>query len=616
MKNKTPIGAALFAFLLLSTLLTSPIPQAHATWYTPPTEKMKFPMMVLSWDDWSVHSGEAIAEELKQVGISVEVVPTDDSAMYPRLYDRDYGMEEMSYGVVAYPVQLFYHLSSSTDCSNCGQDWSFRNATVDAAINQMMQTVDKDKARELVWKVDQMAQENVPYIPLFLSDEYHAFRKEWTNYTVMPAGPISYLNWLTMPYIYSTAGKKDFIIAFNSEPETFSPMAATSGRSLFYSQNVYDTLLAYDKDLNLIPWMTTGLPDFSSDGMTMTFHLKQGLKWHDGQPLTAKDVVFTFQYIVANSAVGGNSGEIINYFDSGETPDDLTAVIHLKQPYAWAAEAFGTQYIVPEHIWSDTTIVDKYDWDQTLVQSNPKITVGSGPFMFSEWVPGEYVKLVRNPNWWMTGHPLIDTMFFRKIDTESARMLAIQKGEVDTERYSVEPSFIENAKTNPDLVVTHAVDQWDYLLAFNNGAPGYTQHPENAVPFNDIWVRRAIAYALDKDEIVKRGALGYGTVMTDYCYRPFFPSWCNPNSSPAYPHDPAKANKILDEQGYLDIDGDGIRELKPVVAAFQRQQQIQQQQLMAKQQAQMVQYLTYAAIAVIIIIAALYFFLYRRRKKA
>jgi len=615
MKNKTPIGAALFAFLLLSTFMVTP--QVRAGWYTPPTEKMKFPMMVLSWDDWSVHSGEAIAEELKQVGISVEVVPTDDSAMYPRLSSRDYGMEEMSYGVVGVPNQLFYHLSSTTDCPYCGQDWSFRNSTVDAAIDQMMQTTDMDKARQLVWQVDEMAKENVPYIPLFLSDEYHAFRKEWTNYTVMPAGPISYLNSLTMPYIYSTAGKKDFIIAFNNEPETFSPMAATSGRSLFYSQNVYDTLLAYNKDLNLIPWMTTGLPDFSPDGKTITFHLKQGLTWSDGQPLTAKDVVFTFQYIVANSAVGGNSADIIKTFDSAEAPDDLTAVIHLKQPYVWAAAAYGTQYIVPEHIWSDTTIVPKYDWDQSLVQSNPKITVGSGPFMFSEWVPGEYVKLVKNPNWWMTGHPLIDTMIFRKIDTESARMLAIEKGEVDTERYSVEPSFIAKAQANPDLVVTHAVDQWDYILAMNNGAPGssgppgYYNNTQNAVPFNDTWVRRAIAYALNKTDIVKRGALGYGTVMTDYCYLPFFPSWCNPNGTEMYPYDPAKANQILDQQGYLDIDGDGIRELKPVVAAYQQQQE----QMRAQQQAQMTQYLTLAALAVIIIVAALYL-VYRRRKKA
>jgi ABC-type transport system substrate-binding protein len=598
MKNKTPLGAALFAFLLLSTFLT--IPSTRATWYTPPTEKMKFPMMVLSWDDWSTHSGEAIAEQLKKVGISIEVAPTDDSAMYPRLYDRDYGLEEMSYGYSGYPSHMFYRFHSSQDCAQCGQDWSFRNATVDAVIDQMLKTTDKEKARTMMWQIDQMAAENVPYIPLFLADEYHVFRKEWTGYTVMPAGPISYLNMLTLPNIYSTAGKKDFIIAFNNEPETFSPMAATTGRSLLYSNSLYDTLLAYDEKLVPIPWMATDLPEFSSDGKTMTFHLKSGLKWHDGQPLTAKDVIFTLQYIIAQSAVGGNSGEVQKYYESGEATDALTAVIHLKEPYVWAAEAFGTQHIIPEHIWKDL----KYDWEQSLVQTNPKVAIGSGPFMFSTWVPGEYVKLVKNPNWWNTGHPLIDTLFFRKIDTESARILAIQKGEADTERYSVEPAFIAQVKTNPDLVLTHAVDQWDYVLAFNNKSP----------PFNDTWVRRAIAYALDKDEIVKRGALGYATVTKSYCPDAFFPFWANPNVL-TYPYDPAKANKILDEQGYLDIDGDGIRELKPVVAAYQSEQQIREQQLLAQQQAQMTQYLTYAAIAVIVIIAALYF-VYRRRKKA
>jgi len=591
MKNKTPVGLALFALLLLSTLLA--IPSSRAAWYTPPTEELKFPMMVLGWDDWSVHSGEAIAEQLKNVGIAIEVVPTDDSAMYPRLYDRDYGIEEMSYGYSPYPSHMYYRFHSREDCAQCGQDWSFRNATVDAVIDEMLKTTDKEKARELMWKLEQMAAENVPYIPLFVADEYHAFRKEWTGYTVMPAGPLSALNWLTMPNIYSTAGKKDFIIAFNNEPETFSPMAATTGRSLFYSMIVYDSLLAFDENLVPIPWMASELPEVSSDGKTMTFRLNPNLKWHDGQPLTARDIVFTFEYTVAQEAVGSNSGEIIKYFESGEAVDDLTAAIHLKEPYVWAVEAFGTHYIIPEHIWKDLN----YDWEQPLVQTSPNVAIGSGPFMFDSWIPGEYVKLVKNPNWWMTGHPLIDTLIFRKIDTESARILAIQKGEADTERYSVEPAFVEQAKANPDLVVTHTVDQWDYLVAFNNKSP----------PFDDIWVRKAIAYAINKEEVVKRGALGFGTVTEGYCPKSFYPFWSNPNVL-TYPYDPEKANQILDEQGYLDIDGDGVRELKSVVAEWEQQRQQEQQALTT-------QYMVIAVIAVIVIIAAAYL-VYRRRKKA
>jgi len=220
--------------------------------------------------------------------------------------------------------------------------------------------------------------------------------------------------------------------------------------------------------------------------------------------------------------------------------------------------------------------------------------------MFESWVPGEYLKLVKNPNWWMTGHPLIDTLIFRKIDTESARILAIQKGEVDTERYSVEPAFVEQAKANPDLVVTHTVDQWDYLLAFNNKSP----------PFDDIWVRKAIAYAINKEDVVKRGALGFGTVTEGYCPKSFYPFWSNPNVL-TYPYDPEKANQILDEQGYLDTDGDGVRELKSVVAEWQQEQQQRQQE----QQALTTQYTVIAVIAVIVIIAAAYL-VYRRRKKA
>jgi peptide/nickel transport system substrate-binding protein len=261
--------------------------------------------------------------------------------------------------------------------------------------------------------------------------------------------------------------------------------------------------------------------------------------WHDGQPLTSEDVAFTFQYIQEQEAP--EFPFIIELLDSVETPDDLTVVVHLKKPFAWAADAFGTAFIIPKHVWEG----QPYD----MVIKTSEEAVGSGPFKFDSRTEGEFIKLVKNQNYWMAGKPKIEEFILRVITEESARLMAIKAGEADTERYSVEPPHIKEVMTWTEVKVIRSADVWDYNLFLNNKSP----------PFNDTQVRKAIAYAINRTEMVEIAALGYGTPQYSYVPSAIYGELENPNARlPTY--DPDMANKILDEAGYLDFDGDGIRE--------------------------------------------------------
>ncbi|MCD6348546.1 MAG: hypothetical protein J7L91_02865 [Candidatus Korarchaeota archaeon] len=531
-------------FLLMALLLILPY-FAYPLRAAPDEKELKFELLVLSWDDLSVTAGEVIANQLKKVGIKVTVTPLDDSVMYPRLEKRQYEAEEMSYGVDPAPLYVYNRFHSSQDFEGGSNEWSYHNPEVDKLLDEAFSTGDREKAKQILYKVQEILTEDVPYIPLFLAKDVHPFAKGWTNWTIMPAGPISPYNKLTPIYIYNTEGKDTMVIRYPSAPEPLSPMAADNGRALYYNSLVYDTLVAYDKNLKPIPWLAEKW-ELSEDGKTLTFHLRKGVKWHDGQPLTSEDVAFTFNYIKKEEVTGGiYTPQIIKYLDSVETPDDYTVVVHLKSPFPFAVDAFGYTFIVPKHIWKD---IDKYDWPASKAK---EYAVGSGPFKFVKYVEGEYLELVRNDDWWGK-KPNVKRILLKIIKEDESAILQIKKGEVTTLRYGLmSPALVKAVKEDPNVQVVEAVDQWDYLLAFNN----------KKWPFNIKEVRQAIAYAINKEEIVEK-ILGLGWISETYVFKSWYSDWSNPNVK-KYDYNPEKAKQLLEKAGFRDIDGDGILEYAP-----------------------------------------------------
>ncbi|MGQ4912810.1 MAG: ABC transporter substrate-binding protein [Candidatus Thorarchaeota archaeon] len=338
-----------------------------------------------------------------------------------------------------------------------------------------------------------------------------------------------------------------FVMAYGSDIGELNPLTWRSERSHWYDMLVYDTLLSYDDDLQIIPWLAENY-SVSTDGLTITFDIREGVTWHDGEPLTAEDVAFTFEYI-RDAPSDVNWWSILQNMTSAVASGNRVTVTFDKL-YSFALQNLGEIYILPKHIWNGVSAIDAR-WDD---EDNVTAHVGSGPFKYVQRVPDEYTELVRNDDWWGPDNPYvgqlpnIERVRIDVVRGQDARILAMRQGTADTERYEVFGAYVNEILNAPELqLVTGVASQWDYVWGFNMTVPG----------LDDINVRRALALAVDRQELVNIGRLGFGTPTNSAIPAVFYPNLYDPDG--VWDENVTLANEILDAAGYIDNDGDGIR---------------------------------------------------------
>ena len=280
----------------------------------------------------------------------------------------------------------------------------------------------------------------------------------------------------------------------------------------------------------------------SADGLTWTYTLREGLEWSDGTPLTAEDVAYTINR--------SRDEEWINHSATTQNleasaPDPRTVVIVSKVPDPKLPTM--DVYIVPKHIYEDISAdeITKY----------PGLDfVGSGPFVLSEVKTGQFWRMTANPRYW-GGQPAVDEVVFRTFNNADAMVAALRAGEIDAAQDVPEEAFLQ--LQNEEGIVAVGGQQGGFdELALNAGDGFGKPHPA----LLDLEFRQAIAHAFDRETIVDRVYSGLGTVATTI----------SPSASPEwvpelaedeiYGFDLDKANLILDDAGYTDSDGNGIRE--------------------------------------------------------
>ena len=539
--------------LLFSTLiclllgLATFVPVFPSTAAPEEREELSFEMWTLDWDTISVDAGDVIDQMLRDIGIRMKAIPLSDEVLYDNLdLEHTYEVYEMSHGYSPYPIHLYSRFHSDEIVDYGGNYPGYSNPEFDALIDESNSELDFEKRTKLLWQAQNMLAEDLPYIPLFTSDDVHAIRKEWTGYHRMPGGIFNWYNRLTTIDLRHEDQEygADFIMAYPSFIRDYNPIMAGDGRSLLVMSMVFDALVSYDDDMNIIPWLATDWT-ISTDGLTLTFNIVQNAKWHDGEPLTAEDVKFTFDFYKEQEAPYDLA--LMKRIESVETDGDYTVIFHMTEPYAWALYDLEDVPIIPKHIWEDKT------WDWAVHPD--AMPIGSGPFMWDSYVDGEWIKLVANPDFWMEGKPHLGSFTIRVISESSARFLAIKTGEVHSERYELDIGFIEEAEKDPNLTPledTWCVGMWDYVISFNQRTDPALQDPV---------MKQAIAHAIDRQRLVDIARLGYGTATETFIPSAFFgPAYEDPNAV-TYEYNVFLANKLLDAAGYLDIDADGIREM-------------------------------------------------------
>jgi len=325
------------------------------------------------------------------------------------------------------------------------------------------------------------------------------------------------------------------------EPDNLNPYLAVQTASRLVRELTIEGLVDAGPGDEYVPALAAEVPSeenggISADGRTITYQLREGLEWSDGHPLTSADVKFTWDTIMApGNAVNSRTGyELI---DSIETPDDTTVVVQFSELYAPALSLFSIAAgILPQHVLEGQSLADaEYN----------RAPEGTGPFVVSEWTSGDSIVLDRNPNYREDGRPYLDQIVVRLIPSREVGIARLRAGEVDVLWDLIETQIPEFEQL-PDVTLQSTPTTNVEYLGLN------TDNPILA----DVNVRQAIAAAVDRSPIVDD--LLYG--KTEAATSPIGMGWAAPEDLQLPEYDPAAAQALLEDAGWTDGDGDGIRE--------------------------------------------------------
>jgi len=319
------------------------------------------------------------------------------------------------------------------------------------------------------------------------------------------------------------------------DANTLLPVLASDSASSEINGLVYSSLVRYDKDLKIEGELAESW-EISADNLTITFHLRPGVTWHDGTPFTAEDVLFTYRLYIDPKTPTAYA-EQYRQVATAEVLDPTTFRVVYRQPLAKALISWGELSVLPRHL------LEGEDVTKSPLARHP---VGTGPFRFVEWKPGEKIVLEANPDYF-EGRPYLDRVVYRIIPDESTMFLELQAGGLDT--MGLNPIQYQ-AQTDSPAFKRQFVKYRYPAFAYT-----YLGYNLNRPLFQDKRVRQALSYAINKKEIIEGVLLGLGQESTG----PYKPgTWPYNAAVKRYPYDPERARTLLAEAGWTDSDGDGI----------------------------------------------------------
>jgi len=279
----------------------------------------------------------------------------------------------------------------------------------------------------------------------------------------------------------------DLVFARSADNTTLDPISPTDNESIWTVQQIYDTLYTVTPDgTEVTPSLATGY-EVSEDDTTYTFQLREGVKFSNGDPLTAEDVAFSIERAT-------NSDEGLTYLNAAieKVTAEGESTVVVKTGYPWGPLVADLSLFVNGIIPKDFAGMSEEEFFEK--------PIGTGPFMLKEWNKGQSLKLVRNPHYWKKGKPYLDSITYTRVADENQRVLQLRGGQADIVRFPP-VSQIEALQSAPDLSAK----------AFPSSAVYYILPNHNKAPFDDVHVRRAISYAIDREAIVEAVLFGQGS---------------------------------------------------------------------------------------------------------
>ncbi len=346
------------------------------------------------------------------------------------------------------------------------------------------------------------------------------------------------------------APRTDLNVGLVLEPPVLDPTAGAAAAidEVTYA-NIFEGLTRFDSNGAIIPGLAKSW-DISEDGLTYTFHLAEGVKFHDGTPFSADDVKFSFDRAVAANSVNAQKG-LFASIAATEVVDPNTVKLTLSTPNG---------DLLFNLAWGDANIVSP-----KTAATNVTNPVGTGPFKFVDWVKGDHIDIEKNPDYWGTPAKL-DKATFKFISDPTAANAALLAGDVDAFPNFPAPEALDQIKADPRFEVVVGSTEGETILAINNGHK----------PLDNVKVREAIAHAIDRQAIIDGAMSGYGTPIGTF-FPPTNPDYVDLTAQSAY--DPELSKKLLAEAGVTDLTLD--MKLPPVEGYARKGGEIIAQELAA-----------------------------------
>ncbi|RWH68014.1 MAG: ABC transporter substrate-binding protein [Mesorhizobium sp.] len=333
------------------------------------------------------------------------------------------------------------------------------------------------------------------------------------------------------------------VLAADSEPRNLNPAIVASNGVFFISSKIVEALAeaSFDGKDGLQPRLALSW-EGAADGLSVTFKLRDGVKWHDGKPFSSADVAFSALQIWKPLQNLGRT--VFKDLEAVDTPDELTAVFKFAKPTPFQ--------LIRNALPALSSVVPKHLYENGKIEDNPanNAPVGTGPFKFAEYKAGQYYRLTRNDAYWGKDEPYLDEIVYQVLPDRTSAAAALEAEEIQLAAFSAVPlADLDRISKVPGLkVITKGYEGLTYQLVVE------INHRRKELA--DLKVRQAIAHAIDKDFVVKTIFLGYAATATGPVPKSdpqFYTA-----DVPTYPFDVAKANALLDEAGYKRAD-DGKR---------------------------------------------------------
>ncbi len=373
------------------------------------------------------------------------------------------------------------------------------------------------------------------------------------------------------------------IVRLESDLDNLNQIISTSDVSsrVFFGPNfsmIGETLMQYDpKDWSFTkPSLAAAPPEISEDHLTYTYTLRNGVRWHDGQPLTVADFVFSAKAVMCPLVDGPALRSTVSDLVNVEAVEGSRIRYTLARPNVMNTFFIGSIPVLPKHVYDPGGVLDVFSMKDILgpkassdaklkkfaedFNSNPlnRSGYGTGPYKFEKWESGKEASVVRNPDYW-GAKPYLDRIVYRIIKENPPALTALKAGDVDFNPRLAAVQFAEQTSgpTFDNQFEKHTYDvPVYYFMVWNEAKPW----------FKDKRVRQAMTMLIDRDQIVKTMRYGLAKPI-ESLFNPSSPDY-NPNVKP-WPYDPKRAAELLDEAGWKDTNGDGVRDKDGIPFRFE-----------------------------------------------